>query len=318
MHISISAIIPIYNVSKYIERCTRTLMEQSFQNVEFIFVNDCSPDNSIEILNNTLKDYPHRHPFIKIIDNPRNIGLAATRFIGLKEAKGDYIWHCDSDDWVEKDMLQKMYDKAIMEEADIVCCEATKEYTGHSTRCKYDYDKETLENGLLDLAASEVHIAIWNKLIKRDLYTDNNISYYNGINMGEDSALTVRLRYLSKKTVIIHETLYHYNRMNTNSMVRQVSEDICHQRIELAKQLELFFKDLNEENRFRRLINLYKFDAKQYYLRELKDIKKWKEIFPECHKDILRFKNLTLIGRVKWWICAYIPYIHLFVKNNHQ
>ena len=149
MHISISAIIPIYNVSKYIERCTRTLMEQSFQNVEFIFVNDCTPDNSIEILRNTLRDYPHRHPFVKIINNPKNLGLAATRFVGMSEAKGDYVWHCDSDDWVEKDMLQKMYDKAIIEDADIVCCEATKEYTDHSILCKYDYDKETLENGIV-------------------------------------------------------------------------------------------------------------------------------------------------------------------------
>lgn len=318
MHISISAIIPIYNVSKYIERCTRTLMEQSFQNVEFIFVNDCTPDNSIEILRNTLRDYPHRHPFVKIINNPKNMGLAATRFIGMNEAKGDYILHCDSDDWTEKDMLQKMYDKAVIEDADIVCCEATKEYVGHSTQCKYNYDMETLENGLLALAISEVHIAIWNKLVKKELYTNYNISYYNGINMGEDSALTVRLRYFSRKTVILHEPLYHYNRMNTSSMVKQLSEELCLQKIELAKQLEMFFKGLNEENRFRRLINLYKFDAKQLYLREFKDIKKWKKIFPECHKDILRFKNLTLIGRVKWWMCAYIPYIHLFIKNNHQ
>ena len=318
MHISISAIIPIYNVSNYIEKCTRTLMEQSFQNVEFIFVNDCTPDNSIEILRKTLRDYPHRHPFVKIINNPKNLGLAATRFVGMNEAKGDYIWHCDSDDWVEKNMLQKMYDKAIIEDADIVCCEATKEYTGHNIQCKYDYDEETLENGLLALAISEVHIVIWNKLIKRKLYTNNNISYYSGINMGEDSALTIRLRYFSKKTVILHESLYHYNRMNSNSMVRQISEKSCRERIELAKQLELFFKGLNEEKRFRRLINLYKFDAKQFYLRELKDIKKWKEIFPECHKDILRFKNLTLIGRIKWWVCAYIPYVHHFVKKNHQ
>lgn len=319
MHISISAIIPIYNVSNYIERCTRTLMEQSFQNVEFIFVNDCTPDNSIEILRNTLRDYPHRHPFVKIINNPKNLGLAATRFVGMSEAKGDYVWHCDSDDWVEKDMLQKMYDKAIIEDADIVCCEATKEYTGHSILCKYDYDKETLENGLLALAISEVHIAIWNKLVKRELYINNNISNYSGINMGEDSALTIRLRYFSKKTVILHEPLYHYNRMNANSMVRQVSENLCRERIELAKRLESFFKDANKENQFRALINLYKFDAKQIYLREFKDIKRWKEIFPECHKDIFKFKNLTLIGRVKWWICAYIPYVHLFIKKkNHQ
>ena len=318
MKITISAIIPIYNVSNYIEKCTRSLMEQTFKDVEFIFVDDCSPDNSIEILQTTIEDYPDRIPYIKIIHNTRNLGLAATRFIGFKESRGSYIWHCDSDDWVEKEMLQKMYDKAIAEDADIVCCEAMKEYQGYSTLCEYNYDKETLENGLLNLSLSEVHIAIWNKLIRKELYTKYDISFYEGINMGEDSALTIRLRYYSKKTVIIHEPLYHYNRTNSNSMVRHLNEGHYKQRIELAKHIESFFTSQNEFPRFRQLVNFYKFDSKQFYLREHRDIIKWKKIFPECHRDIIKFKHLSFVGKAKWLFCAYMPFAHIFIRKNKQ
>ena len=242
--------------------------------------------------------------------------MAATRFIGMEEAEGEYIWHCDSDDWAENDMLQKMHEKAIGENADIVCCEITKEYAGHTTHCHYDYDTETLDNGLLGLSISEIHIAVWNKLIRRELYTQNGIKNYDGINMGEDSAITVRLRYFSKKTVIIHEPLYHYNRMNTSSMIANIEKKAIEERIKLAQLIENFFMDLNREKEFRKLINFYKFDSKQFYLRKFHDIKKWRSIYPECHTDIFNFKHLTAIGKIKWWLCAHFPLIDIFMKKQ--
>lgn len=316
MYPSVSVIVPIYNVAPYIERCARSLLEQSFQNVEYIFVNDCTPDNSIEILKDVIKEYPNRTSQIRIIHNKKNLGLAATRFVGLDTANGKYILHCDSDDWVETNMLQYMYDVAVKENADIVCCEAIKELANGKLYYQYTYDEETIYNGLLDLQVSEIHVAIWNKLIKKELFTRNNIRNYDGINMGEDSALTIRLRYYSKKTIIIHRPLYHYNRTNSNSMVANIKKQSIEERIELAKRIEAFFISLNKEKEFRTLINFYKFDAKQFYIRKYHNIKKWKEVFPECHKDIFKFKHLTTIGRIKWWLCAYIPFFGLFIKNS--
>ena len=316
MSIAISIIVPIYNVAPHIERCVRSLMEQTFKNIEYIFVNDCTPDNSIEILQSVIKDYPEREGFIKIIHNSTNKGLAATRFVGMDQAKGEYVLHCDSDDWVETDMLQEMYEKAIHENADIVCCEAIKERNDGRFRYQYKYDEETIENGLLSLQVEEVHIAIWNKLIKRSLFTKHDIRNYNGINMGEDSALTVRLRYYSKKTIILHKPFYHYNRFNCNSMVANTKEKSVNEKILLAKYLEEFFEEKGEKDKFQVLINHYKFDSKQYYLREKKDIRTWKKIYPECHKDIFKFKQLSLIGRIKWWCCAYLPFINILIKEK--
>lgn len=316
MSIAISVIVPIYNVAPYIERCVRSLMEQTFKNVEYIFVDDCTPDNSIDILQRVIEEYPERKRYIKILHNDKNKGLAETRFVGMDQAEGVYVLHCDSDDWVETDMLEYMYEKAVQKNADIVCCEAFKERSDGKFRYQYKYEEETIENGLLSLQVEEIHIAIWNKLIKKTLFTEHNIRNYNGINMGEDSALTIRLRYYSKKTVIVHKPFYHYNRINNNSMVANTKESSVKEKILLAKYLEDFFEEIGKKRMFETLINHYKFDSKQYYLRTKKDIKTWRSIYPECHKDIFKFKQLTIIGRIKWWCCAYIPFLDIFIKKE--
>ena len=96
MH-KISIIVPIYNVEQYIERCARSLFEQTYDDIEYVFVDDCSPDNSLNILYEVLNDYPHRISNVKIIRHIENKGLTAARNSGLEVATGDYIAHCDSD-----------------------------------------------------------------------------------------------------------------------------------------------------------------------------------------------------------------------------
>lgn len=313
MNIDISVIVPIYNVAPYIERCVRSLMEQTYKDIEYIFIDDCSSDNSMAILSRVITDYPNRIPYIKILRNPVNLGLGETRFVGMREAKGTYVWHCDSDDWVETDMLETMYNKAKRTNADIVCCEAIKESPKKKTYYKINYDEETLENGLLNMNFKEIDSCIWNKLIRRKLFIENSIKNYPGINMGEDSALTVRLRFFSKKTVVVHAPFYHYNRMNPNSMCVTFKKTDISQSMDLALQIANFFTEQGVSQKFRKVINFYKFMSKQTILRNLKDYKKWKSIFPESHKDIFSFKKLTLIGRIKWWVCAYLYYPSVWI-----
>lgn len=316
MNIDVSVIVPIYNVENYIERCARSLMEQTLKNIEFIFVDDCSPDRSIDILKQVINEYPNRIPYIKIIYNTVNKGLATTRFIGIKEAYGTYVWNCDSDDWVELNMLETMYNKAKETDADIVCCEAVKESYQKKVFYKINYDEETLRNGLLALNLNEINVCIWNKLIRKSLFIDHKIKNYQGINMNEDSALTVRLRYFSKKTVVVHSPFYHYNRMNVNSMCASIKEEDIKQSMELALKIEKFFEEQKEMPRFKHVVNFYKFMSKQYILRNEKNYDKWRLIFPESHKDIFKFKTLTFTGRIKWWICAYMYYPSVWILKK--
>ena len=120
----VSVIVPVYGVEKYIERCDRSLFEQTLEDIEFIFVDDCTPDKSIEILKNVLEDYPLRKKQVLIISHEKNMGLPIARQSGLKVASGDYIIHCDSDDWVDTTMYEKMYNKAIEDGSDVVVCDS--------------------------------------------------------------------------------------------------------------------------------------------------------------------------------------------------
>ena len=120
-NVKVSVCIPVYGVEKYIERCARSLFEQTMaEGIEFIFVNDCTKDRSIEILEQVLSEYPQRKEQVKIIHHKKNGGLVAARNTGLKHATGDYIIHCDSDDWVDLNMYEAMYNKAIETNADMV------------------------------------------------------------------------------------------------------------------------------------------------------------------------------------------------------
>lgn len=215
--INISVIIPIYGVEKYIERCARSLFEQTMADgIEFIFVNDCTPDKSIEILEKVLDNYPNRKSQTIIIHNEQNGGLAAARLAGLKKAQGKYIIHCDSDDYVDVSIYEKLYNKAIETNADIVVCDFCVYY-----KKKHLHKKQIIkcqkEDFIKQLFCNELHNSTCNKLIKSDLYHKVSPMYIPGLNMLEDKLAITRLAYFADTIVHVPEPLYHYIRTNGNS-----------------------------------------------------------------------------------------------------
>lgn len=108
----VSVIIPIYKVEPFVARCAQSLMEQTLTDVEYIFVDDASPDNSIAVLRKVITKYPERSNYVKVLTHTENKGLPAARNTGLAVAQGEYIFHCDSDDFVEPDMLEQLYRKS--------------------------------------------------------------------------------------------------------------------------------------------------------------------------------------------------------------
>lgn len=116
----VSVVIPVYGVEKYIERCARSLFEQTLDDIEYIFVNDCTKDRSIDILNEVINDYPARKQQIRIVHHEKNKGLPFARQSGWQVATGEYVANCDSDDWVDLNLYEMMYKEAIEKNADIV------------------------------------------------------------------------------------------------------------------------------------------------------------------------------------------------------
>lgn len=123
MEYKVSVIIPVYKVEKFIGRCVKSLMEQTLRDVEYIFVDDASPDGSIAVLRNVIADYKERSNHISILTHAENKGLPAARNTGLSVARVEYIFHCDSDDFVDLNMLELLYHKAAETDADIVWCD---------------------------------------------------------------------------------------------------------------------------------------------------------------------------------------------------
>ena len=118
MH-KVSVIIPVYGVDRFIRRCTESLFNQTLKEVEYIFVNDCTKDGSMDILRDVINAFPDRAEQLTIVEHETNKGLAGARNTGLAKARGEYVFHCDSDDFVEATMLEKMYSAAKSADADM-------------------------------------------------------------------------------------------------------------------------------------------------------------------------------------------------------
>ncbi len=204
----ISVIVPVYKVEKFITRCVRSLMEQTMDNVEYIFVDDASPDNSIQILQKVLADYPGRHDDVRILTHAENKGLPAARNTGLAVATGEYIFHCDSDDFVENDLLSTLYETACRENADIVWSDYYISYPNNERYLKQPF-YDTPEAALKGMLNGRMKYNVWNKLAKRSLYTDNNITFPAGYAMGEDMTMMFLFSY-AHKVAYVGKALYHY------------------------------------------------------------------------------------------------------------
>ena len=129
MNPKISVIILVYQTESYIKRCAKSLFEQTLNEIEYIFVNDCTKDKSIERLKEVVKDYPQREPYVKILNLEQNRGQAFARQYGIKHATGDYIIHCDSDDWITPDMYETQEQERNVEEKAVVLQENQKQDT---------------------------------------------------------------------------------------------------------------------------------------------------------------------------------------------
>lgn len=218
---TVSVILPIYKVEPFIERCVRSLMEQTLQDVEFIFVDDASPDESVALARRVVAAYDRKVTFLT---HAANKGLPAARNTGLESASGEFIYHCDSDDWLEKDMLEKMVRSAREHNSDFVYCDfflsfAKKER--YMPQPSYTDKFEALQKGML---CGKLKHNVWNKLIKRQLYIDNGIRSPQEHCKGGEDYMIVKLLRMARKVSHVPEALYHYNRTNGNAITKKASE----------------------------------------------------------------------------------------------
>lgn len=215
----LSIIVPVYGVEKYIDKCLNSLVKQSLKEIEIIVVNDGTKDNSQKIVDKYVKKYPDKiKSYIK-----ENGGQGSARNYGLKKASGEYIGYVDSDDFVEKDMYKKLYNKAKENNYDIVVCgnyNVSEDYQNKNIDAfinNYNTDLENIFFGKM---------AVWNKIYKRDILIKNKLEFKEKV-WYEDLAFTLKAIMNSNTFAFIDEPLYDYliregSTMNNSNVKRNL------------------------------------------------------------------------------------------------
>lgn len=285
----ISIIIPIYNREKHLEKCIRSVIEQDFENIEIICVNDGSEDKSLEILESLQKEDERI-----VIVNKKNGGSSSARNAALKIARGKYCLNIDSDDWIEQGYFKAIYERAEKDNLDITISDIKIDYL-NKNKTEYRKDLNINEN---DVISNITYLKkfytqnflgyTWNKLIKREIYSKNNIAYNEKIFLLEDVEVVGRLAYFAKKIGKMNRAFYHYVIGENNGSFNKIpfkhllDTNSCFKNLEkfYIKNNEFYIKNLVSRKKNLRLIGMIlgnKFDSfKEYdsFIKDyLKDIK---------------------------------------------
>lgn len=216
----ISVIVPVYNMEKRLEICLKSLESQTLNDIEAILINDGSQDNSIKIIKKHMKQYPNLY---KLIDR-ENKGISASRNEGIKISTGKYLAFVDSDDYIENDMLEKLYNAIIKEDSDIAICNYKKIYEDSDKVTYHNIAKQCKITSLYENPKMiyKIDYAPWNKLYKKDLW--KNIEYPIGVKY-EDLETILRVFLKANKITYIDDYLYDYFQ-NKNGETATINERI--------------------------------------------------------------------------------------------
>lgn len=217
----VSILVPVYGVERYIERCTESLMEQTYEDIEYIFVDDASPDLSVTVLEEVVARYAKRKSMVRVLHHAQNRGLSAARNTAVDAAVGKYMLHVDSDDYLATDAIEKLVRAAENEQADIVLFDTIELRESGEVRLRAEYrERVSYIKGLLQHTNRCAH---WNKFYRTDFYKGTGIQSVETIRLAEDYAVTPRLVHLAKQISVLHESLYYYETRNQSSYVHNLN-----------------------------------------------------------------------------------------------
>lgn len=311
MSVSVSVIVPVYNVEKYLDECLSSLVNQTLSELEIIVVNDGTKDNSQSIIDYYVKQYPNK--VISLIKE--NGGLGDARNYGIPYAKGEYIGFVDSDDVVHLEMYEKMFNKAKLEDSDLVLCDLEYFYETSS--------EKMVKEGLVQIENMDVNKTVflsplfaWNKLYRKSLFIESELKYPIGL-WYEDIPVTVPFFTLAKKISYVHETLIYYRQRST-SIMGSVDNPKVKDIFDIMHLCLTYFKDHN-------LLETYQDELEFLFLEHLMLNGGFRFLLSHKYKDYLAFSIDTLDMNFPHWrnnkylftlprrYQIYIKYMHSFM-----
>lgn len=313
-NIKISVIIPAFNVEKYIERCINSVIQQSLKEIEIIVIDDGSTDKTLELI----KEIEKNDKRVIVIEQ-ENQGSSAARNSGLKRARGKYISFLDSDDWIEENYLYDIYTYAEKNSLDIV---VTDFYKDDGRDAGYREDLNIENNKFISGKTYLEHIFngngypnVWDKIVKRELYEKNSISFFPGIFLGDDILVTIQLAYFAKKVGKYNNAYVHYMQHGGQGSAREKLGIKILDLFKVFDQLDNFFKKNGESisgYEYYKLNEIYiKFlsciptddkkysDARDYFLKNIREIVKLKDFNRLSKKHRIRLKILAFLRNKK-------------------
>ena len=304
--IRVSVLVPYYKASAFIARCARAIFEQTYQNIEYVFVDDCSPDNSIGILENVLLEYPQRKEQVIIIKHERNKGVSAARNTALRNSSGEFAIFVDSDDDMPRDAVEKLVKKQLVTGAEIVTGQVIRrdgEKVSMIERPHFYNQDDFVE----DMIRPSLNHTLWGRLIRKSLFIEHNIRAKEGVNIGEDMQIMVQLAFYANKCESLWEVVYYYDCTNEFSCMNQYDLDNIHRLSQDTASMEIvrdFFA--GKSDKFQNQAEGYLCD---YYLRLLRYYgrSKMKDDYEGIQKRLfgLRPKNRKMNKRQKLKFSGY-------------
>lgn len=269
----VSAIIPVYNVSEYIERCVESLVSQTYNNIEIILINDGSTDNSGEVCRNLKGLYGDKIVYIE----QENQGVSAARNAGLKAAKGEYIVFVDADDWVSSNYVDKLYTALSDSSADLASCGFIEWYS-EAKKFKHIrpdpglYSKEEFYRTM-----RLRQVPLWTTMYKTSLIKENAIEFDTLLRRMEDGCFVADYTSYCDKFVVIPEYLYFYFQREGSVM------HVTHTSSLLGVERSAYIYEKMEKAYSRSLVN------KEYYESEFHE--RWSGFIPRVAVGITRKDN---------------------------
>lgn len=320
----VSVVVAVYNVAQFIEQSLRCLFEQTLEDVEFVIVDDCTPDDSMEILARVAAEYPQRKSRLKIIRHDVNQGVAVTKNDGIRAAEGEYVIILDPDDYFERDMLSILYERAAESDADMAICDYYKVSSERKKRGTVVPNKP-IENGLNvrdDIINRESDGFMMVRLVRRSIYQQPGFLWPVG-RFAEDIVYSTITAYYSKKIVYVDQPLYYYVQ-HQGSLVHGFTEEKTLMIVEsLMANIDIiiqFLKNEGCEDKYWLGILRQKLRARNRLLplaRSRKYRKMWFRIYPELNK-ILFWGDEKYHSSYKEKLWFFVMYFGLYAKLRNR
>lgn len=294
---------PIFKVEQYLEKALDSIFTQTYNNINYVFVDDNSPDASLQVLMSMISRHGIDANQYTIISHDYNEGIAASRADCIANAKGDYIFFVDSDDWIEKDAIEQMVAATEGGEIDIVGCDFMKDFSSGETVYCHEKYANTCRDNMLKCINYDIATVLWKLFIRRSLFDNFQIS---PINIGEDYIISIKLFYYAESFSILNNAFYHYVQYNQNRLSFQLLRSI-NDHIKCVKEVEIFFRNNKMYDAdIEHLLLLRKFNIKSNFVlnRDLFNPKAFINIFPEA-RGIWKEMNYSKKERFEFWLAEH-------------